>query len=578
MFKLLKYIKPYWKIAALAPFLMAVEVVGDLSQPAIMARIVDEGVARGDLTFVLKYGLLMIGVALGGFLGGGGCSAASSVTAVNFAADLRFQLYKKIQEFSFAGLDRFKTECLLTRLTNDVTQIQNIVMISLRMLVRAPLLCLGSLFMILVLNIKMAVILIIALPFLFLTVFFIIRKGLPLFNLVQQKLDRVNGVMRENLGGVRVVKAFVRAEREKKRFAVANDEQVQVNMKAARLMILLQPVIMTIMNLCMVAVLWFGGRQVAGGTLMIGEVMALINYFTRILFSFVMVTFILMGASRAKVSADRINEVLAARVEIVDTPGASGEPLKKGSIVFDNVTFHYHGIDAKPALNNITFSVEPGEVVAILGATGSGKSTLVNLIPRLYDVTGGKILLNGRDIKSIQLRVLRDGISVMLQNSLLFTGSVKENIRWGKPGAPDEEVIAAAKAAQAHDFIMKLPQGYDTQLGQKGVNLSGGQKQRLSIARAIIKKPPVLILDDSTSAVDQKTEYLIRTSLQKLLKDTTCFIIAQRISAVMDAARIIVLEDGKIAGIGNHNKLLQTNPVYQDIYRSQLGKEGVANG
>ncbi len=578
MFRLLKYLKPYWKMAVLAPILMVVEVIGDLAQPAIMARIIDEGVSQGDLTLVLKYGLMMIGIALIGLLGGWGCTAASSIASMNFGTDLRYEVYKKIQDFSFANLDSFKTESLITRLTNDVMQFQNIVMMSLRMLVRAPLLCIGGLIMVFVINIKMASILAIVVPFLFLSVTLIIRKGFPLFSIVQQKLDKVNGVIRDNLSGVRVVKAFVREDLEKKRFAKANDEQVRINMKAARLMMLMQPIMMTIMNLSVVAVLWFGSRQVAKGSLMVGEIIALINYFSRILFSFMMVTFMLTGASRAKVSADRINEVLNAKVEITDLPEASAEPIKEGSVVFEDVTFKYHGASGEPMLKNISFQARPGEVVAILGTTGSGKSTLVNLIPRLYDITEGKILIDGCDIRSIQLRTLREGVSIVLQDTILFSGSIKDNIRWGKRDASDEEVIAAAKAAQAHDFIMRFSDGYETQLGQRGVNLSGGQKQRLAIARAIIKKPPILILDDSTSAVDLKTEYLIQQALKEEMKNTTCFIIAQRISSVLDADQILILDKGRIVGSGNHQKLLSTNPIYQDIYWSQLEKGSVVNG
>lgn len=577
MSKLLRFIKPYWRTALLAPVLMMVEVAGDLLQPAIMVRIVDDGVARGDLNFVLRYGALMIGIALVGLAGGWGCGIASTVTALNFAADLRAQLYRKIQQLSFTALDRFKTESLITRLTNDVTQVQNIVMMSLRMLVRAPLLATGSLLLILLINWKMALILAVALPLLFLSVTLIIRKGLPLFHLVQEKLDKVNGIIRENLSGVRVVKAFAREDREKQRFSVANDEQIRVNKKAARLMILMQPATMTIMNCSMVAVLWFGGKQVAGGSLQIGEVIALINYFSRILFAFTMVTFMLMGVSRARVSANRINEVLATGVEITDAPGVSTGPVQTGNVVFENVTFQY-GEKSQPVLDGINLTVKHGETVAILGATGSGKSTLVNLIPRLYEVTKGRILVDGREIREIQLRVLRDGISMVPQNPLLFTGSVKENIRWGKSDASEEEVIAAAKAAQAHGFIMRLPQGYDSMLGQKGVNLSGGQKQRLAIARAIIKKPKILILDDSTSALDLKTEYRLRIALKRLLQDTTCFMITQRITTVMGADQIILLEKGRIAGCGRHEELLRTNPLYQEIYRSQVGEEGVANG
>ncbi len=578
MFRLFKYLKPYWRVAALAPLLMLVEVSGDLAQPAIMAKIVDQGVAQGNLTLVLKYGLLMVGIASIGLIGGWGCTIASSIASMNFGADLRTETFKKIQEFSFANLDQFKTESLITRLTNDVLQIQHMVLMSLRMMVRAPFLCIGSLIMVFAINIKMALILAVAMPLLFTVVFLIIRKGFPLFNLVQEKLDKVNGVMRENLSGARVIKAFVRADFEKKRFAQANNEQIAINMKASRLMILMQPLMMTIMNLSIVAVLWFGGRQVAQGSLMVGEIIALLNYFSRILFSLMMITFMLMGASRAKVSADRINEVLETKVEITDPPDASTAPINEGKVVFEDVTFQYQGAGGQPVLKKICLTASPGQVVAILGATGSGKSTLVNLIPRLYEPTAGRILIDGRDLKTIQLRTLRTAVRIALQESILFSGSIKDNIRWGKADASDAEVVAAAQAAHAHDFIMSLPDGYETQLGRRGVNLSGGQKQRLAIARAIIKKPSILILDDSTSAVDLKTEYLIQQSLKKLMKETTCFIIAQRISAVLEADQIILLEEGKIVGSGDHEELLRVNSIYQDIYRSQLEKEGVANG
>ena len=578
MFRLFKYLKPYWRVAALAPLLMLVEVSGDLAQPAIMAKIVDQGVAQKNLTLVLKYGLLMVGIASIGLIGGWGCTIASSIASMNFGADLRTETFKKIQEFSFANLDQFKTESLITRLTNDVLQIQHMVLMSLRMMVRAPFLCIGSLIMVFAINIKMALILAVAMPLLFTVVFLIIRKGFPLFNLVQEKLDKVNGVMRENLSGARVIKAFVRADFEKKRFAQANNEQIAINMKASRLMILMQPLMMTIMNLSIVAVLWFGGRQVAQGSLMVGEIIALLNYFSRILFSLMMITFMLMGASRAKVSADRINEVLETKVEITDPPDASTAPINEGKVVFEDVTFQYQGAGGQPVLKKVCLTASPGQVVAILGATGSGKSTLVNLIPRLYEPTAGRILIDGRDLKTIQLRTLRTAVRIALQESILFSGSIKDNIRWGKADASDAEVVAAAQAAHAHDFIMSLPDGYETQLGRRGVNLSGGQKQRLAIARAIIKKPSILILDDSTSAVDLKTEYLIQQSLKKLMKETTCFIIAQRISAVLEADQIILLEEGKIVGSGDHEELLRVNPIYQDIYRSQLEKEGVANG
>ncbi|NLW56504.1 MAG: ABC transporter ATP-binding protein [Firmicutes bacterium] len=578
MVRLLKYLKPYWRMAVLAPLCMLVEVSCDLIQPAMMSKIVDQGVAQGDLALVMRLGLQMLGVALVGLLGGWGCTAASSIASMNFGADLRTALYRKVQEFSFANLDQFKTETLITRLTNDVMQVQHLVLMSLRMMVRAPLLCVGSMVMVYVINIKLALILAVALPLLFLTVTLIIRKGFPLFQRVQEKLDKVNGVMRENLSGVRVVKAFVRAAYEKRRFAKANNELIEVNLKASRLMILMRPVMMTIMNLCVLAVLWFGGWQVEQGSIMVGELIALINYFSRILFSFMMVTFMLLGMSRAKVSADRINEVLSAQVAITDAPEASAVPIRHGSVRFEQVSFRYQGSGKEEALKQINLKVDPGQVVGILGATGSGKSTLVHLIPRLYDPTAGRILLDGRDLRSIQLSTIRAAVSIVLQDTILFSGSIKENIRWGKAEATDEEVVAAAQAAQAHDFIMRLPEGYEPQLGQRGVNLSGGQKQRLAIARAIIKKPKVLILDDCTSAVDLKTEYLIQRALKDLMKEATCFIIAQRVSAVLDADQIIILDGGRIVGHGKHEELLRSNPIYQEIYYSQLEKEGVVNG
>lgn len=578
MIRLFKFIKPYWKYIVLAPLLMCIEVIGDLTQPTLMAKIIDEGVLKGNMTVIIKFGFMMIGIALVGLLGGVGCMATSTVGGLGFGTSLREEVYKKVQQFSFANLDKFKTESLITRLTNDVVQIQNILMMSLRMLVRAPLLCIGGIIMAVSINSKMALILVVAVPLLFISITYVIRKGFPLFTVVQQKLDKVNGVMRENLTGVRVIKAFVRSDTEKKRFAEANDEQVQINVKASRLMVLVQPIMMTIMNVSIVAVIWFGGFQVANGSIQVGQIMAFINYLMQILMSLMMVAFMLMNVSRAKVSADRINAVLDTKVDIEDALDASDAPIKRGSVTFENVSFRYQGAGGEPVLKNISFTAEPGETVAILGSTGSGKSTLVNLIPRLYDTTEGRVLVDGRDVKSFNLKTLRNAVSVVLQESILFSGTIKENLRWGKSDATDEEVYEAAQAAQAHEFIMGFPQGYETMLGQRGVNVSGGQKQRLSIARALIKKPPILILDDSTSAVDMGTEFRIQTAMKEMMNDTTCFVIAQRISTVLDADKIIVLEDGKIVGVGNHEELLKTNPVYQDICISQLGKEAVVNG
>jgi ATP-binding cassette, subfamily B, multidrug efflux pump len=578
MFKILKYIKPYWKYALAAPLLMLLEVVCDLMQPTLVARIIDEGVAQGNLSLVIRLGLQMVGIALIGVVGGVGCTLTSSVASMNFGADLRTNVYKKVQQFSFANLDKFNTGSLITRLTNDIVQVQNLVIMGLRMLVRAPLLCIGGFIMAISINAKLSMILIVATPILMASITFVIKKGFPLFNIVQKRLDRLNDVTRENLTGVRVIKAFVRSETEKKRFAEANNSMVDISIKAGRLMMLMFPIMMTIMNLSVVAVIWFGGIQVSQGSLMIGEILAFINYLTQILFSLMMVTFMLVNFSRAKVSGDRIQEVLQAEVDITDSKEATDVPIGSGRVTFENVSFRYEGAGGEPVLDNISFTAEPGEVVAILGATGSGKSTLVNLIPRLYNVTEGRILIDGRDIRSIKLKTLRDSISVVLQESILFSGSIKENISWGKDDARGDEIIEAAKAAQAHDFITNFPEGYETKLGQRGVNVSGGQKQRLSIARAIIKKPPILILDDSTSAVDMATEAKIQKALKELMSHTTCFVIAQRISTVLEADKIIVLEDGKIVSMGNHEELLKTSSVYQDIYRSQLGEGAVVNG
>lgn len=577
MGSLLKYLKPYKKYVILAPLLMLVEVACDLTQPTIMSKIVDEGVVKGDLSVVLRYGIIMLGIALIGVVGGVGCTITSSIASMNFGADVRSSLFKKVQEFSFANLDRFKTSSLITRLTNDVVQVQNIVLMSLRILVRAPFLCLGGFIMAIAINAKLGLILVIAIPLLAISIVTIVSKGFPLFNIVQKRLDKINDVMRENLSGVRVIKAFVRADLEKNRFKDANDSMVDISVKASRLMMLVMPLMMLIMNVSVVAVLWFGGNMVSRGDLMVGQIMAFINYLTQILFSLMMVTMMIMNFSRAKVSADRIVEVLDAEVDIKDSVNSSGEIVGKGEIEFKNVSFHYPGAKGDVVLKNISFKALPGETVAILGATGSGKSTLVNLIPRLYDVTEGEILLDGKNIKDIKLKTLRDTISVVLQESILFTGSIKDNIRWGKEEASEVDIIEAAKAAEADSFINNFTEGYETKIGQRGVNVSGGQKQRMSIARAIIKKPPVLILDDSTSAVDMTTEAKIQKALKRIMGHTTCFVIAQRISTVIDADKIILLEDGRIAAIGNHEELLKNSDIYQDIYTSQLGKEAASN-
>lgn len=572
MKKILTYLKPYRRTAILAPLLMFIEVIMDLLQPTLLSRIVDNGINAGNIDYIIKTGIFMISVAFIGGLGGFGCIISSTITSQNFATDLRSDLFKKIQSFSFSNLDKFKTGSLITRLTNDVTQVQNIVLMSLRIMVRAPLLFIGGIIMAMSINLKLTLILIISIPILIISVSLIIKKGFPLFTLVQEKIDRVNTVMRENLAGIRVVKAFVREEKEKARFHNANLELTETMINASKLISSTMPVMMLIMNLSIVAVLWFGGLQINAGAMKEGQLIAFINYLTQILFSLLMIAFILMMVSRAKISAERIIEVLETEVDIKDAETARDIEITRGEVIFENVSFQYTGAKGDAVLKNISFKAESGQTVAILGGTGSGKTTLVSLIPRLYDVSSGRILIDHQDIRNYKLNALRKGIGVVLQKSVLFSGTIRDNLKWGNKNVSDEKMIAACKAACAHDFIMSFPEQYDTLLGQGGVNLSGGQKQRLSIARALFKEPKILILDDSTSAVDMETESKIQKALKEM-KGTTIFIIAQRISSVMNADKIIVLEDGEIVAEGRHEELLKTSPIYQDIYHSQI-REG----
>lgn len=574
MKKLLSYLRPYWKPTLLAPILMLIEVICDLSQPTLLASIVDNGVAKSNLPYILHTGALMLGIALIGMAGGIGCSVASSIASQNFGASVRSAVFKKIQFFSPLSIDRFKTSSLVTRLTNDITQLQMVVLMSLRIMVRAPLLFIGGIIMAISLNARLTLILTISIPLLALILYYVMRKSMPLFLLMQQKLDRVNTVIRENLSGIRLVKAFVRADHEKKRFATANDELMHATLRAFNLIITMIPAVMFIMNFSIVAVLWFGGWDINRGNMEVGQIMAFINYITQILFSLMMIGNILLFISRASASAERVNEVLDTDIDIKNADNPDFTPLSSGEVTFEKVSFGYSGDKNQLVLKDISFHVPSGKTIAILGSTGSGKSTLVNLIPRFYDVTSGQVMVDKRDVRSIDLYTLRSGIGIVPQDTILFSGTIKDNIRWGKEDATDEEIIEAARVAQAHEFIMSFPEGYNTQLGQRGVNLSGGQKQRIAIARAIIKKPPILILDDSTSAVDVVTEQQIQKALKEFITGSTIFIIAQRISSVMDADKILVLNEGRIEAEGTHEELLQSSSLYQDIYNSQLG-EGV---
>ena len=573
LIRLYKFLRPHWKAALLAPILMFIEVLTNLWQPTLMAAIVDKGIANGDIPFIIRTGLIMIGIALLGVVGGVGCTIAASIASHKFGADLREAVFGKVQTFSFANLDKFKTSSLITRLTNDVVRMQNVVLMSLRMLIRAPLMCVGGIIMAVVLNARLTVILLVAIPILLLLLATVAGRAFPLFAKAQQTLDRVNAVMQENLAGMRVVKAYVRSDREQVRFGQSSRRLRDITVQASRIIALAMPIMMLVMNFSIVAVIWLGGIQVTRGQMKVGEIMAYINYMTQILFSLLMVGMVFMMFSRAQVSAARVNQVLATTVDITDRPDSHDRPIYAGQVEFSNVSFRYPGAVGPPVLKNISFIAEPGTTVAILGATGAGKSTLVNLIPRLYEPTEGQVLVDNIDVRDSKLDTLRSGIGMVLQEATLFSGSIKDNIKWGKEDASDEEVVAAAEAAQAHDFIMRLPEKYDTQLGQRGVNLSGGQKQRIAIARAIIKQPPIIILDDSTSAVDMGTEARIHEALKDVAKNSTCFVIAQRISTVLHADKIMVLEDGQIEAMGTHEELLKTSTTYQDIYRSQI-REG----
>ncbi|RKN85893.1 ABC transporter ATP-binding protein [Paenibacillus ginsengarvi] len=572
------YLKPYWLPVLLAPLLMLVEVFMDLLQPKLMANIVNNGVMAGDLAYIRTTGLLMLGVAIIGLIGGIGCSIYSTIASQHFGADLRKDVFAKVQTFSFRNLDKFKAGSLVTRLTNDIVQMQNLVQMTLRILVRSPFLAIGSCIMAFMLSPKLAIILVVAVPVLFISQYYLIRASFPLFSKVQNKLDGVNTVLQENLSGIRVVKAFVRSAYENSRFGKANGEFTDIAVKAARIVAVNMPIMMFIMNASIVAVLWFGADLNWSGSLELGDLIAFINYVTQLLSSLLMVGMMMVSISRAKASGDRIREVLETEPEIRDAAGARSDIIRAGRIEFDDVSFKYDTSRGEYELRNISFTAEPGETVAILGSTGSGKSTLVNLISRLYEVTEGSIRVDGVDIRGIRLDHLRRQVGMVLQEAILFSGSIRDNIRYGKPEATQEQIEQAARAAQADEFIARMPDGYDSIIGQRGINLSGGQKQRMSIARALLIRPAVLILDDSTSAVDLGTESRIQQALKELMGTSTTIVIAQRISSVMDADKIVVLDEGRIVAVGKHDELMRSCAVYQDIYESQLGKEEIRHG
>jgi ATP-binding cassette subfamily B protein len=570
MRELLHYLKPYWKQAIIAPLLMVLEVVMDLLQPRMMQRIIDQGIRLGDQQLVIETGLLMVVFALLGAVGGIGCTVYAVRVAVNTATDLRGGIYRKIQGFSFGNLDRLGTGQLVTRLTNDVTQVQDVILIALRILVRVPLLGIGSLIMAFVTSPQLALIALPLIPPLLIMLVFVIRRSYPLYMRLQHALDRVNTVIQENLAGVRVIKAFVREDHEEKRFADANDTLTDSSIRAMQLTAITTPVMLLLMSVAVAGVVWFGGVAMTQNTITAGEIIAVITYLTQMLSTLVMVSTLLVRISRAQASTERIAEVLNTTPDVQDSTTALHKFQAQGRVAFENVSFGY----GEDVLKDVSFVAEPGEVVAILGTTGSGKTSLIHLIPRFYDVTNGRVTLDGVDVRDISQAALRANIGMSLQEAVLFTGTVTENIRQGDPSASDETVQEAANAAQAGEFISRLPEGYATSIGQRGVNLSGGQKQRLAIARALVRKPNILILDDSTSAVDLETESRLQEQLARIMQGRTSFIVAQRISTVLNADKILVLDDGKLIAQGTHHDLLASSPIYRQIYESQLGAPG----
>jgi len=573
--RILRYVSPYKREAALAVVLLGLVVVTDLSIPRLVQVIIDDGVANKDMDVVVRTSILMIGASILSALLMIVNTVYSVRVARSFEADLREAVFTKIQTFSFGNLDDFTTGQLLTRLTSDINQIQMIVLMSLRMFTRAPLMFIGSFTIMFATNPRLASVILALLPVTLVLVTVFVRTVQPLFTRVQEKLEYLNQVMQENLTGIRVVKAFVRRDYEGHRFDEANRELYGTQLRVTQLLSIFFPLIMSLMNLGTVVIIYYGGLQVFAGTTSVGQIMAFMNYLFSTMFPVMMLSMMAGQISAANASATRIMQVLDSEPEVPDRPEAVALDEMRGRVVFEGVSFSYREDGGDPVLCDVSFTAEPGQTVAILGSTGSGKSSLINLIPRFYDVSSGRVTIDGVDVRDIQMSQLRDHIGISLQEVTLFSGTVRDNIRYGRPDASEEEVVRAAKAAQAHDFIMGFPQGYDTMVGQRGVNLSGGQKQRVAIARALLMNPLILILDDSTSAVDVETETRIEAALEELMKDRTSFIIAQRISTVLKADKILVLDEGRIAAEGNHSQLMETSPIYKEIYDSQLGDGGL---
>ena len=576
-----KYITPYLSAFVIGPLMMLTEVAGEVMLPKFMSMIINNGVASRNVAYIGKMGTLMVltvlFMAVGGILG----AYFSAKASISFTSDMRNDLFRKVQQFSFENIDDYSTGSLVTRLTNDVQQVQNVLMMGLRMALRAPGMFLGALIMAFMMNRQLAVIILIVIPLLLAAIILILKTAFPRFGEMQRKLDRLNSGIQESLTNVRVVKSFVREDHEIEKFSRLNRDLKESSLRALRIVITTMPVMMFAMNVTTLAVVWYGGNIIIAGNMPVGDLTAFTTYIVQILMSLMMLSMVFLQSSRASASMKRINEIFDTEIGLNDDHAKNKDKkVTEGCVEFKNVSFGYGGENGRKdlVLEGISFTAEPGQTIGIIGSTGSGKTSLVQLIPRLYDVTGGEVLVDGVNVKEYSLKHLREGVGMVLQKNILFSGTIEENLRWGNEDAPMEDVIRFSESAQADPFVKTFKNGYDTEMGQGGVNVSGGQKQRLCIARALLKHPKILILDDSTSAVDTATEAKIRESLYHDLKDTTKIIIAQRISSVQEADQILVLEDGKIIGHGTHEELLKTCEAYSEIYTTQIGNQSIRAG
>jgi ATP-binding cassette, subfamily B, multidrug efflux pump len=574
-----KYVKPYLSSFIIGPILMIVEVIGEVVMPWLLSNIIDNGVGgKRGISYIITMGVVMVITALCMMAGGTGGAYFAIKASSGFANDLRKDLFRKIQKFSFANIDQYSTGSLITRLTNDITMIQNMIQMMMRMALRSPGMLIGALIMAFVLNPKLALVILCVIPLLSITLYFIIKVGFPRFTVMQKKLDELNTATQENFTNIRVVKSFVRESYEESKFEKANTNLKEKTIHAMKVVIFTMPVMTLAMNITTIAVVWFGGNQIIEGSMTAGVLTAFINYVVQILMSLMMLSMIILNSSRALASAKRINEVLSTEIDLMDDYSSSkNTTVTYGKIEFKEVCFKYYKNNEKWVLENINLVINPGETVGIIGSTGCGKTSLVQLIPRLYDADSGEVFVDDVNVKEYSLKNLRDGVGIVLQKNILFSGTIKENLKWGDEEAKDETIVQFAEDAQAHGFISSFEKGYETELGQGGANVSGGQKQRLCIARALLKKPKILVLDDSTSAVDTATEAKIRECFENELSGTTKIIIAQRISSVINADKIVVIDDGKITGIGSHSELMQNCEAYKEIYYSQMDKEATAS-